>query len=60
MPTMMDMGVARPSAQGQAMIRTETAATSPKVKRGSGPMLDQMTNAITATPMTAGTNQPET
>ncbi len=26
-PTMIDMGVARPSAQGQAMISTETAAT---------------------------------
>ena len=26
-PTMIDIGVARPSAQGQAMIRTETAAT---------------------------------
>jgi hypothetical protein len=28
-PTMMDMGVASPSAQGQAMIRTDTAAISP-------------------------------
>jgi hypothetical protein len=28
-PTMIDMGVARPSAQGQAMIRTDTAAISP-------------------------------
>jgi hypothetical protein len=28
-PTMIDIGVARPSAQGQAMISTETAATSP-------------------------------
>ena len=27
-PTMIDIGVARPSAQGQAMIRTATAATS--------------------------------
>ena len=27
-PTMIDIGVASPSAQGQAMIRTETAATS--------------------------------
>ena len=26
-PTMIDIGVARPSAQGQAMISTETAAT---------------------------------
>ena len=28
-PTMIDMGVARPSAQGQAMISTATAATKP-------------------------------
>ena len=28
-PTMIDIGVAKPSAQGQAMISTETAATSP-------------------------------
>jgi len=28
-PTMIDIGVARPSAQGQAMISTETAAISP-------------------------------
>ena len=27
-PTMIDIGVARPSAQGQAMMTTETAATS--------------------------------
>ena len=26
-PTMIDIGVARPSAQGQAMISTETAVT---------------------------------
>ena len=36
-PTMIDIGVARPSAQGQAMISTETAATSAYAKRGSGP-----------------------
>ena len=28
-PTMIDIGVARPSAHGQAMMRTLTAATSP-------------------------------
>ena len=28
-PTMIDIGVARPSAQGQAMMRTATAATRP-------------------------------
>ena len=39
--TMMDMGVARPSAQGQAMISTATALTSPKTQRGSGPKRPQ-------------------
>ena len=28
-PTMIDIGVARPSAQGHAMISTDTAATNP-------------------------------
>ena len=28
-PTMIDIGVARPSAHGQAMISTDTAAISP-------------------------------
>ena len=44
-PTMIDIGVARPSAQGQAMISTVTAATRPKVKRGSGPNSAQAANA---------------
>ncbi|MNI26937.1 hypothetical protein D3C73_806580 [compost metagenome] len=56
-PTMIDIGVASPSAQGQAMIRTETAATRPKEKRGSGPQTDQAMKARTATAITAGTNQ---
>ena len=34
---MIDIGVARPSAQGQAMISTETAETMAKTMRGSGP-----------------------
>ena len=57
---MIDMGVASPSAQGQAMMRTDTAATSPKEKRGSGPQIAQAMKARRATPITAGTNQPET
>ena len=56
-PTMTDIGVARPSAQGQAMISTETAATSAWAKRGSGPTSAQATNASAATATTAGTNQ---
>ena len=35
--TMMDIGVARPKAQGQAMIRTATALTNPNTQLGSGP-----------------------
>ena len=59
-PTMIDMGVARPRAHGQAMMRTLTAATSAKLKRGSGPNIDQATKARTATRMTSGTNQLDT
>ena len=57
---MIDMGVARPSAQGQAMIRTATATISAWASRGSGPTVAQTTNATTATTMTAGTNQAAT
>jgi hypothetical protein len=57
---MIDIGVARPSAQGQAMINTVTAATRPKVKRGSGPKMTQAAKARRAEASTAGTNQPET
>jgi hypothetical protein len=57
---MIDIGVASPKAQGQAMISTLTAATMPKAKRGSGPNVAQAANAITATVITVGTNQPAT
>ena len=33
-PTMMDVGVASPMAQGQAMISTDTAATNARVNAG--------------------------
>ena len=59
-PTMIDIGVARPSAQGHAMISTLTAATSPKAKRGSGPNIAQAAKASSATAITVGTNQPDT
>ena len=59
-PTMIDIGVARPSAQGQAMIRTETAATSAKGKAGAGPNTSQATKARIATAITIGTNQEAT
>ena len=59
-PTMIDIGVARPSAQGQAMISTLTAATRPNAIRGSGPNQAQAPNATSATAITTGTNQPDT
>ena len=54
---MIDIGVASPSAHGQAMISTETATTSACARRGSGPTSAHTTNATTAMAMTAGTNQ---
>ena len=59
-PTMIDIGVARPSAQGQAMMSTLTAATRPNAMRGSGPNQAQAPKASSATAITAGTNQPAT
>jgi len=43
--TMIDIGVARPSAQGQAMISTATALTMAKVQAGSGPKKPQTRNS---------------
>ena len=57
---MTDMGVASPSAHGQAMISTATAATRACARRGSGPTAAHTTNATTAIAMTDGTNQAET
>ena len=53
-PTMIDIGVASPSAHGQAMIRTATALTSACASRGSGPMIAQATNVMSATRITPG------
>ena len=55
-PTMMAIGVARPSAHGHATIRTDTALTSACANRGSGPRIAQAANASSATATTAGTN----
>ncbi len=57
---MIDMGVARPSAQGQAMISTVTAATIPWGTCGAGPQIDQAARAASAAAITAGTNQAAT
>ena len=57
---MIDIGVASPSAHGQAMMSTLTAASRPSVKRGSGPKIDQAAKAASATTITTGTNQAAT
>ena len=59
-PTMIDIGVARPSAQGQAMISTATAFTIAYAIAGCGPTRPQMMNVMMAAMTTAGTNQPAT
>lgn len=58
-PTITDMGVASPRAQGQAMIRTVVAATIICTTFGSGPRLYQARAAATAISMTEGTNTDE-
>ena len=55
-PTMIEVGVARPIAHGQAMIRTATVFRSANVRAGSGPNRSQTKNVTAATPITAGTN----
>ncbi len=52
---MIDIGVARPSAQGQAMISTATALIRPKTQPGCGPNRPQAKNVSSATPTTATT-----
>ena len=54
-PTMIAMGVARPSAHGQAMMSTATALTSASASLGSGPQRLHAMNATIAVATTAGT-----
>jgi len=54
-PTMMDMGVASPSAQGQAMISTATALITAWAMAGSGPHRLQTMKVMMAMTTTAGT-----
>ena len=58
--TMIDIGVASPSAHGQAMMSTVTAATRPNANLGSGPKVAQAANATTAMTITAGTKTADT
>ena len=59
-PTITDMGVARPRAQGQAMISTVVAATIMCENGGCGPRLNQARAAATAISMMVGTNTADT
>ena len=59
-PTMIDIGVASPSAHGHAMIKTATALTTANAARGSGPTVAQTIADTIATRTTAGTNQAAT
>ena len=53
--TIMAIGVARPSAQGQAMIKTATKFTRANVKAGAGPKKNQRIKVEKAMINTAGT-----
>ena len=55
-PTIMEVGVANPIAQGQAMIKTATALTRLNVKAGSGPRTNHTAKVRAAKNMTMGTN----
>ena len=52
---MMDMGVARPSAQGQAMISTATALMMAKPMAGGGPARAHTMKVMMAIATTVGT-----
>ena len=57
-PTMIDIGVASPKAQGQAMINTATALTSAYASLGSGPHTAQTTAVTIEATTTSGTKYP--
>ena len=57
-PTSSAVGVASPSAHGQAMISTATAAQNAKVAGSPAP--SQKPSVATARPITTGTKTPET
>lgn len=56
-PTISAVGVARPSAHGQAMISTATAAV--KAAAGPEPLPSQKPSVARASPITTGTNTAE-
>ena len=58
-PTITDMGVARPNAQGQAIISTVVADTMANATAGFGPKLSQTNALVTAIIITTGTKYAE-
>ncbi len=56
-PTMMESGVARPRAHGQAIMSTATAFTRAKMRAGVGPKLNQTMKVAMAMKMTMGTKR---
>jgi hypothetical protein len=56
MPAIRAVGVARPSAQGQAIIRTLMVVRKAKVTEGCGPNNHQVKKVIAAIASTIGTN----
>src|SRR5262249_19316007 len=58
--TIIDIGVASPSAQGQAIMSTAIALTRAWAMRGEGPARLQTMKVTTAAPTTAGTKYLDT
>ncbi len=56
-PTIIAVGVARPKAQGQAIISTAIKTVKAKISDGSGPKVHQSRALRVAISTTAGTNQ---
>ena len=54
-PTRIETGTASPMAQGQAMIRTEIAATTAGASAGDGPSSSQSRKVSAESAMTTGT-----
>jgi hypothetical protein len=52
---MMEVGVASPSAHGQAMISTATALSRARLNDGCGPKANQTMKVSAAMPRTTGT-----
>ena len=57
-PTIIAVGVARPSAQGQEMTKTETACDRATAKSPGATKPNHATNVTSAIPMTTGTKTP--